>query len=393
LALVAVGPAVAGGSTSLDQALSGDGAEEDDIHEVDHVDPEAAAERAALIKAQRRERLNRARRQMAFDLAFLQAQEQGKPKPKRFAPKKKKPSEMNEEELRAYELQRAIDAADDKEDEDEDDVTLPPDPIVIRTALPAFKAHSIIARMYKHSLGLLREAVEQADFRLVDEILPPPRSGRPMPFERFKRKLTVVDEALLLAPGVDIQAQTEFAAFRERSNKARADAANRVADALEEMTRYHHQFNERYKAITSNTNCTPKEIQEKIDALTAKADADLLPRGEKLRALQAEEAKISADLKAQEFVTIETVQKWRPLHAEWIGKARWKQKALQTVLYTAGAKLIQRNVRRKLLFMFWGEPSEPWLDPVTRQLEERRKKKAQGNTGKHISNFISLKKK
>ena len=367
--------------------------DDEDVHELDHIDPEAAAERAALIKAQRRERLNRARRQMAFDLAYSQAQEQGKPKPKLFKPKKKKPSEMNEEELREYELQKAIDAADNKdEDEDDDDEsTLTPDPIVIRTALPAFNAYSIIARMYKHSLMQLRQAVEQAEFRLVDEILPPPRSGRPLPFEAFKQKLDVVEEALLLAPGVEIQAKTEFAVFQERANKARAEAANRVADALEEMTRYHNQYNERYKKIAATTS-DPRELKEKLEALTTKADADLLQRGEALRALQAEETKTSADIKAQEFVTIETVRKWRPLHAEWIGKARWKQKALQTIILTAAAKVIQRNARRRLLFMFWGEPSETWLDPVSRQLEERRKNKGRG-VEKHIANYISTAKK
>jgi len=367
--------------------------DDEDVHELDHVDPEAAAERAALVKAQRRERLNRARRQMAFDLAYSLAQEQGKPKPKRYKPKKKKPSEMNEEELREYELQKAIDAADNKDEDEDDDEesTLTPDPIVIRTALPAFKAYSIIARMYKHSLVQLRHAVDQADFRLVDEILPPPRSGRPLPFEAFQKKLDVVEEALLLAPGVDIQAKTEFAAFQERANKARAEAANRVADALEEMTRYHNQYNERYKKIAATT-ADPRELKEKLEALTAKADADLLQRGEALRALQAEESKTSADIKAQEFVTIETVRKWRPLHAEWIGKARWKQRALQTIILTAAAKLIQRNVRRRLLFMFWGEPSEPWLDPVSRELEERRKNKGRG-VEKHIANYISTVKK
>jgi hypothetical protein len=295
--------------------------------------------------------------------------------------------------LREYELQKAIDAADnkDEDDDDDDESTLTPDPIVIRTALPAFKAYSIIARMYKHSLVQLRHAVDQADFRLVDEILPPPRSGRPLPFEAFQKKLDIVEESLLLAPGVDIQAKTEFAAFQERANKARAEAANRVADALEEMTRYHNQYNERYKKIAATT-VDPRELKEKLEALTAKADADLLQRGEALRALQAEESKTSADIKAQEFVTIETVRKWRPLHAEWIGKARWKKKALQTIILTAAAKLIQRNVRRRLLFMFWGEPSEPWLDPVSRELEERRKNKGRG-VEKHIANYISTVKK
>ena len=354
---------------------SGDADDETIDTEKDHVDPLGASKQAAQARAEKKARIAKARRALAFELAFKQAQELGRPKPKRYKPRKKKPSEMDEEELREYELQKALASQDSIEeanesDDDDEDSTLTPEPIKIRTALPQFKAHSVISRMYKTSCRVLKEAVLQAQFRLVDEYLPPPRSGRPMPFQRFGRMLACVDEALLQAAGIDMQAKTEFAAFQMYLTKARAEPATKVAVALESITAYHAQFNDRYKALHRESQADPRSVG-KLNKLRETAEADLFSRGRKLQALQADEAAITQDLRALEFVTIETVRAWRPRHAELIGQAQWAQKALQAVLFTSAAKVIQRTVRRKLLFLFWGEPEHPWVDPTINKMKQR----------------------
>jgi len=353
---------------------SPDATHDDDIHEVDHVDPHAAAERAAKLKAEKKARIARARRKLAFETLFQQVQEQGKPKPKRFKPKTKRPEEMDEVELREYELKKAIALADGaalENDDDDDNSTLPDEPLPIKTSLPAFRAYSIIARMYKHSIAVLRAAVAQAEYRAVDEILPPPRSGKPMPFQLFNSKLAIVREALLQAPGVDQQAHIEYEAFSVKISKARADAATEVALALQGLTSLHATYNKRFSEVVAEAS-DPQQLS-RLAKLRAKADDDLLIKGRELQELQAREAALVQDLRAQEFVTIQTVQKWRPIHAEWLGKARWAQRSLYAVLESCAAKVIQRTAKRKLLFMFWGEPAEPWSDPIAEKLKHKKK--------------------
>jgi hypothetical protein len=216
--------------------------------------------------------------------------------------------------------------------------------------------------------------VAQAEVRLVDELLPPPRSGKPLPFKRLQLKLAVVQEALAQAPGVDQQAHIEFEAFQTAVNAARAEAATKVATALEELAAFHATFNKRYAALVADKTHDPYR-EDKLERLKAKADEDLFPRGREVQALQAHEAAVIEDLRAQEFVTIQTVQKWRPLHAEWLGKARWARRTLQTLLHSFAAKVIQRCAKRRLLFMFWGEPSQPWSDPIADRIAERRRRR------------------
>ena len=277
-------------------------------------------------------------------------------------------------ELREYELKKAIALADGtalENDDDDDDSTLPDEPLPIKTSLPAFRAYSIIARMYKHSIAVLRAAVAQAEYRAVDEILPPPRSGKPMPFKLFNSKLAIVREALLQAPGVDQQAHIEYEAFSVKISKARADAATEVALALQELTSLHATYNKRFSEVVAEAS-DPQQ-PSRLAKLRAKADNDLLIKGRELQELQAREAALVQDLRAQEFVTVQTVQKWRPIHAEWLGKARWAQRSLYAVLQSCAAKVFQRTAKRKLLFMFWGEPAEPWSDPIAEKLKHKRK--------------------
>lgn len=346
---------------------------DDDIHEVDHIDPHAAAERAALLRAEKKARIARARRQLAFDVVFQQSQDQGKPKPKVRKPRKLRPEEMSEDDRRAFELQKALEAADGKEEtaDDSDEDTIPPEPLPIKTALPSFKAYSIIARLYKHSVSVLKAAVQQAQFRSVDEILPPPRSGKPLPFKRFHKMLAVVNEALLQAPGVDQQARIEYEAFSSKISETRAEAAVKVAQALESLTALHSTYNQRYTKVAQEQSLP--NLKERLAKLRDKADEDLYAKGRALQALQAAETVIVQDLRAQEFVCIQTVQKWRPMHAEWLGKARWAQRTLQVVLINCAAKVIQRCAKKKLLFMFWGEPAEPWSDPIADLLKNKKR--------------------
>lgn len=356
--------------------------EESMASELDLLDPAGADDRAAQARAEKKARIAKARRAMAFSLAYKQAAELAKPKPKLYKPRAKRRLEMDEMELRAHELSRALAASDGQQqeeetdgatgDEEEDASTLTPAPVKVRSVLPQFRAHSIIARMYKASCAVLRAAIQQAQFRLVDEYLPPPRSGRPMPFQRFGKMLAVVEEALLQAPGIDMQAKMEFAAFQEQAAKARAEPATQVADALESISSYHAQYNGRYKALMAATHSDPQALG-KIVKLREKAEEDLYTRGRALQTLQALEVTVTQNIREQEFVTIETIRAWRPRHGELIGQATWCKRALQAVIYTSAAKIIQRAARLKLLFFFWGEPLEPWRDPILEKMKARKR--------------------
>ena len=248
------------------------------------------------------------------------------------------------------------------------------------SGLPAEQGYAIMSRLFKRSVVRLRNCVKEPNLiRLIDDPCGPSLddwSTAIVAMRNFQRMLTVVDEALDLAPKADATARREFVAYQQVLARKRTESATKVADFMKNMAEYHKTFNRKHDdmidAIQNAPEFKQQRLRNQLETLKTKSEAELQQKGLKLMELQGKEAETAAYVRGLETTAVRIIQQWRPLHANMIQKTRLVQFRLLALIRTIAVRIIQRTARRRLLMYCRGQPEtdEEFVERMQRQKQQ-----------------------
>jgi len=218
-----------------------------------------------------------------------------------------------------------------------------------------FLEYARISRLYKKAFLTLKTTLKDT----FVEFLYPRKAPSII---RCREGIEMIQDAIKTGDDADKWAKVEFEAFRSRARQSRLDLAQEVSDAMQQISLAQADYKQQYEdasamfeasrsVSTLFESATGSQITSdaRMDKIKARADIDLMTRGEALQSLQAKEAENALRLKEEEEIVVQAIRKWRPRQFRMANECRVFQRRLSSIMIDTAARRIQKNVRIFLL--------------------------------------------